>query len=64
MTCSSSVRRSHTTTTTGSGRRDKKLQYAVLAAEDQVKPELEFGLVVAPAQRGGGVVVGDLHEHR
>src|SRR6516165_3257861 len=37
---------------------------AVEAVEDEVEPELELGLVVAPAQGGGGVVVGDLLEHR
>src|SRR5215813_7835510 len=36
---------------------------AVEAVEDQVEPEFEFGLVVAPAQGGVGVVMGDFGEH-
>src|SRR6476646_2546821 len=40
-----------------------RLPYLVEAVEDEVEPEFELRLVVAPAQRGAGVVVGYLHEH-
>src|SRR5215471_20640056 len=37
--------------------------HPVEAVEDQVEPELELGLVVAPAQRRVRVVVDDLGHH-